>query len=171
MEYSDDYLRALLPRENPPATTVPGDVIREVALISERGHFDDADLLARSVLWTYAIFSEMGLGNFRSRGGPGVWGAFFPFMPRPQIIVGLYDRETEEPGFGLAVNIPAWDGPPFFIFDYLVFPGLGQEFPVALRQVETELHAAVNPANATSCCWARCNSTQDWGIVTAGHAV
>lgn len=176
MDYSDDYLRARLPREDPPAELVPADVDREIAAWIERGELADAALVARSVRWTYAIFSELALGNYRLGRKLPPWDSFLalasmasPVVPR--ITVGLYDPAAEMPGFGLAVNVPEWDGPPFLVLDDLFFPRLGRRFPLALRQVVTELHAAPNPANATAACWARCNLAGDWGIVTAGHAV
>lgn len=174
MEYSDGYLREQLPPEDPPATYVPGDVAREIESWIRRGKFEDPSLLARSVRWTYAIFSELGLGNFQWLDGAGwrmaPWG-IPPSPPGPQTAVGLYDNQREEPGFGLSLNVPVWAGPPFFILGQVEFPRLKRRFPIAIRQVTTELHAAPNPVNATTTCWARCNSTSSWGIITAGHAI
>lgn len=192
MDYSDDYLRARLPGDDPPVALVPADVSREIAGWIERGELADPALVARSVRWTYAIFSELALGNYRLGRNLPPWDSFLALASMaspavPRITVGLYDPAVEMPGFGLAVNVPEWDGPPFLVLDELFFPHLGRRFPLALRQVVTELHAALSPApnppptpaptpapspaNATAACWARCNLAGDWGVVTAGHAV
>lgn len=178
MEYSDGYLREQLPKEGPPENYVPQVVVEEVARWREHGKFEDPALLSRSAFWTYAIFSELALGNFRVGRGP--FGPY-PFEPYPlslwsdlayraQVSVGLFDRE-ESSGFGLLINVPAWDGPTFLQTNDIEFPRLKRRFPLAIRQTQTELHAAPNPTNATTACWAKCNGSQTWGIITAGHAV
>ncbi|MCF3639789.1 hypothetical protein LXM94_07375 [Rhizobium sp. TRM95111] len=174
MEYSDAYLREQLPKENPSSEYVPPDVEREIVSWREKGEFDDPELLARSVRWTYAIFSEFSLGNYRYTEGKGL--GFFPWGPcvlpyDQQVTVGLYDKDKERAGFGLALNVPQGVGPPFYIADYIEFPRLQQRFPFAVRQVTTELHSPPNPVNATTTCWAKCNSSGKWGLITAGHAV
>lgn len=177
MEYSDEYLRGQLPREDPPIDSVPRDVLREIQSYRERGDFEDRALLARSVRWTYAIFFELGLGNYRLVNHRGRWGAFeWSFLgnnPLGTASVGLYDPDHERKGFGLCIDVPGWDwdGLGFYIIAYIQFPRLKQTFPLAVRSVETELHAAPNPAGATTTCWARCNTSGNWGIITAGHAI
>lgn len=175
MQYSDDYLREVLPREPPPMNYVPVDVVQEIDALRETKELDGEGLLARSAFWTYAIFSELGLGNYRAelRRPP------YPFYPwafghlgeARRLSVGLYDNKEEQPGFGLCVDIPQWDGPPFYMVDEIEFPRLGMHFPFALRTVSTELHALPNPTKGTAACWARCNKTGQWGIITAAHAV
>lgn len=175
MEYSDEYLRGQLPGENPPAAYVPPEVTREITSYIEAGEFPDPALLSRSVRWTYTIFSEMGLGQFRFEDRRVPWD-YLPWAPlhssaTQSIAVGLYDRDREAPGFGLSINLAGWDGPDFYIAGYVNFERLGQRFPIAIRRTTTELHSAPNPINATTTCWARCNSTSNWGIITAGHAI
>ncbi len=175
MEYSDEYLRGQLPREDPRIESVPGDVLREIQSCIEQGDFEDPSLLARSVRWTYAIFFELGLGNYR------LVDYQFPFMPfrlpflgndlLGKASIGLYDPNHEQKGFGLCIDVPGWDGPDFYIIASVHFTRLKQTFPLAVRSVETELHAAPNPTGATSTCWARCKITGNWGIITAGHAI
>lgn len=164
MEYSDAYLREYLPRENPPMELVPGDVIDEV----ERwGEFigEDRGLIARSTFWTYAVFSELGLGRYRYEEGP--------WLPErlEQIRFGLFDKEREMAGIGFIIDIPQWGGSEFLIVDELSFPRLRNEaFPLAFRQTEIEHHVS-HPIGATSACWAQCRTTSSWGVLTAGHAV
>lgn len=177
MEYSDAYLREYLPRANPPMELVPGDVIDEV---KRRGDFigEDRGLIARSTFWTYAIFSELGLGRYRSerfyerfwRDTPWFMLAG-PNFNMKQISFGLFDQDREEAGIGFTIDAPQWDGPEFTIIDRLSFPLLGGvTFPLAIRQTEIEHHVA-NPCGATSACWAQCRTTSLWGVVTAGHAI
>lgn len=177
MEYSDDYLREYLPRAKPPMELVPGDVIDEV----ERwGDFigEDRELITRSTFWTYAIFSELGLGRYRSE---RFYGRFWRDRPwftptvtdfnMKRVSFGLFDKDREEEGIGFAIDVPQWDGPEFAIIDRLSFPLLGgATFPFAIRQTEIELHVA-HLNGATSACWAQCRTTSLWGVLTAGHAV
>ena len=166
MEYSDQYLREQLPPENPRPELVPGDVSHEIATYIERGDFGDPGLLTLSVRWTYAIFFELGLGNYRWRGHRRPWELFeWGFLADGllrSVSIGLYDPDREEKGFGLAINVPGWDGPSFYIVASIYFPRLGQSFPLAIRTTETELHAAPNPVNATTACWAQCNGSNNW---------
>ena len=172
MEYSDAYLREYLPRENPPLEQVSRDVLDEI----ERGGDllgKDRELVSRAIRWTYAIFSELGLGRYRSDG-------FFrgiPWWPPAgaglvsQVSVGLFDQESEEPGLGLIINVPQWDGPTFEVVDEITFPRLNKAgFKLAIRQAEVDLHLG-HPKGATSACWAQCKTTSQWGVLTAGHAI
>lgn len=177
MEYSDAYLREYLPRENPPMDFIPGDVISEVErwgdLVGE-----DRGLIARSTYWTYAIFSELGLGRYRlDRSFARFWRDWTWFPPvgtnvgMKQVSFGLFDADVEEAGIGLTINVPQWDGPEFLIIGGLSFPLLGHvTIPFAIRQTEIEHHVA-HPRDATSACWAQCTRTSRWGVLTAGHAV
>lgn len=156
---------------------VPGDVIDEV----ERwGDFirDDRELIARSTFWTYAIFSELGLGRYRSeslsrrfrRNRPWFTLSSADFNMK-RVSFGLFDKDHEQAGIGFTIDAPEWDGPEFEIIDRLSFPRLGGvTFPFAIRQTEIEHHVA-HPRGATSACWAQCINTAHWGVLTAGHAV
>jgi len=177
MEYSDAYLREYLPRENPPMELVPGDVIDEVKRWSDFIG-EDRELIARSTFWTYAIFSELGLGRYRSeRFYDRFWRDLPWFTPAAtdfnmsRVSFGLFDRDREEAGIGLTIDVPQHSGAEFAIIDRLSFPLLGgATFPFAVRQSEIEHHVA-HPSGATSACWAKCRTTSLWGILTAGHAV
>jgi hypothetical protein len=174
LEYSDGYLREMLPPGYPPPQYVPGEVVREIESRAARERRDDEGLVARSVLWTYAIFSELALGNFEWNFFREPWpfmGLFDPTMAMPRVTVGLYDPKAEQAGFGLCINLPRWDGPPFYVAGQFAFPRLERRFPIAFRSVTTELHTAPNPAVATTTCWAQDRVSGNWGIVTAGHAV
>lgn len=174
MEYSDEYLRGQLPREDPPIELVPPDVTSELERYAERGDVDDRALVARSVRWTYAIFAELGLRQFQVVDSFVPW-QFWVWGSHGHDLfgttVGLFDPDREEKGFGLCLDMPGWGGPSFYIVAHLRFPRLAQTFPLAVRRTRTELHAAPNPLGATTACWGRCNATGNWGIVTAGHAI
>jgi hypothetical protein len=177
LDYSDAYLREYLPDENPPMEQVPWDVIDE---IESRGEFvgEDPELLARSTRWTYAIFSELGLGRYRSERPYGYVlkdklriGPIWPPHDLRRVSFGLFDQASEQPGLGLILDVPQWQGPTFAIIDFISFPRLyGTSFPLAIRQSEIDLHVA-HPSGATSACWAQCRTTSLWGVLTAGHAV
>jgi hypothetical protein len=167
MEYSDGYLREQLPTEEPPFELVPTDVSDEVAGWVERIDMEERGLIARSTRWTYAIFSEFELRQVELERGFSPWMFIGPHLSR--VSVGLFDPEAER-GFGIIIDVPPWPGPSFIVVDSLLFPRLGARFPLALRQSQIELHLH-HPANATSACWAQCNSTHVWGVLTAGHAV
>jgi hypothetical protein len=184
MRYSDSYLGDFLPGEDPPAGTVPGEVLDEVAawlergLASEGGEARDRQLVARATRWTYAVFSELGLGRFGLE-------LYAPddtrnaFWSDGRLLIGgvetacfgLFDAEYGPSGLGIIIDVPLWPGPPLMVVDYVTFPRLDNaRFPLALRQSEVELHLA-HPHGATAACWAQCNQLQLWGFLTAGHAV
>jgi hypothetical protein len=176
LDYSDDYLRSVMPPERPPLDHVPVEVRREVAGGGREGRPDRGDLAAHSTYWTYAIFSEWSLGNVRvpeSLRGLYPWASGI-FPGYPPIAVGLFDPERETTGFGIVLNIPQTPDVSFGIVGELEFPRLERKFPFAVRTVLTELHAAPNPikpAKATTACWAKCDKTGQWGVITAGHAI
>lgn len=184
MRYSDSYLREFLVAEDPPEGAVPGEVLDEVGqglergYSSERGEPSDRQLVARATRWTYAVFSELGLGRFQlERYQPGYWRNEFWLngglltAGAHNASFGLFDEDTGERGLGIIIDVPLFPGPSFLIVDYVAFPRLGgARFPVALRQSDVELHIE-HPFGATSACWAQCKQTQQWGFLTAGHAV
>jgi hypothetical protein len=172
MEYSDTYLRQQLPREDPPFELIPADVSDEIASWIERIDVEDRELIARSTRWTYAIFAELASGRFEFE---RPWYDYPWLVPDllfdlRRVSIGLFDKEFEGLGFGIVIDVPRRPGSAFEVIDTVVFPRLRQRFPLGFRRSEIELHLA-HPANATSACWARCNSTGLWGVLTAGHAV
>ncbi|WP_448229857.1 hypothetical protein [Pseudoxanthomonas mexicana] len=172
MRYSDEYLREFLPREDPPERYVPVDVREEIAGWIERDEIEDRSLVSRSTKWTYALINELQLYQFRIVGPYApIFHHFYPNTPPPVLSIGLFDSETEPGGFGFAVHIPEITG--LFargeIIAYLEFPRLRARFPLILREVSYEDHALDHPINATASSWARCNETNHWGILTAGH--
>lgn len=184
MRYSDDYLRNFLPEEDPPDGTVSREVLDEVGSWLDRSYSikelepRDYQLVARATRWTYAVFSELGLGRYRlERYFPSQWGDPFRCDGKAlagghqTVSFGLYDQEAGESGLGIIVDVPLWPGQPLLVVDYVSFPRLGNmRFPVALRQSELELHIA-HPQGGTATCWAQCNSSGQWGFLTAGHVV
>lgn len=176
MEYSDNYLREYLPRFNPPIELVPRAVVREVERRSDY-MVESPELIARSTFWTYALFSEISLRQYRSR-NPMYRQRMLPWhlstwpgRSTEQLSFGLFDMSREEAGIGFILDVPPWDGPEFMIIDRLSFPRLGGvTFPLALRQTQIEHHLD-HPQGATSACWAQCRTTWCWGVLTAGHAI
>lgn len=175
MNYSDGYLSEALPFYGPPASLVPPEVERAIAQENESSGLDDEDLLHRSRRWTYALFSEMRLGQwvFRPRiNGAVSWGLTTAFNnPFERCAIGLMDPEHEAPGFGLVLTSQVPMERPFELVGDAFFPRLEQTFPVGLGSARIELHALAHPAGATSACWARSRKTALWGVLTAGHAV
>lgn len=184
MRYTDDYLREFLPVKDPPDGSVPGEVLDEVVSWLDRSFSiqdrerSDRELVARATRWTYAVFSELGLRRFRfDRFDPRHWvnefwrdGGILSWGYQPASF-GLFDEEVGHRGLGIIVDVPMWPGPPFLIVDYVTFPGLNNtRFPLAIRQSQVELHMK-HPQGATTACWAQCNRSQQWGFLTAGHAV
>jgi len=185
MRYSQAYLRDFLPQADPPEGSVPGDVLDEALLQLESSTSSDRaeepvdrELVARATRWTYAVFSELGLGRFTlDRYLPSFLSDRF-WLDRGMSLgahqaasFGLFDEETGERGLGIIISVP-WRSEPWFeIVNYATFPRLGNaRFPVALRQSEIELHLG-HPQGATASCWAKCNLTSQWGFLTAGHAI
>jgi hypothetical protein len=181
MDYSIDYVREHLPREDPPFEQVPRDVVNEIARWSDTFREDDGDraLTARATRWTYAVFEELSLGRFAFdsmffRYWPdGLW-PFTGILAQnvDGVSFGLFDEKSEATGLGIIMDVPHWPGPSFVVVDYLAFPRLNnQKFPLAVRQSEVNLHVA-HPHGATGACWAKCNQDSSvWGVLTAGHAV
>lgn len=168
MDYTDEYLRDSLPREDPPEGAVPDEVEEEIRAWRRRGELADPDLVARSTRWTYALFAALGAGQYRHTNG-----LFAPLagLPPARILsIGLFDP-LEWPGFGLVIDLPPSGEAPFRRLDNIEFPRLGRDFPLVLRQGEPVLHSMPHPAGATSACWGRCNRSAVWGVLTAGHAI
>lgn len=173
MEYSDAYLREHLPSEPPPFELIPLDVIDDLERWIQRSEAEDPLLLARSTQWTYAIFSEIELGQY-SFVPPFVASPEFPWLlylsdRLERASVGLFDVDFH-PGFGIIVEVPSLPAPQFTVLTTLFFPRLRATFPLAVRESGFEPHLH-HPATATSACWAQCNSTRLWGVLTAGHAL
>lgn len=178
MEYSDSYLREVLPREDPPEAYVPAEVNEEIARWFGREEVEDQALVARSTRWTYALFNELRLNQGRVRWQPSPYWPFdrgWHLLGMP-LTVGLFDQQTEERGFGLIAHVPqeadrgSFLG-PFAIVADVEFPRLRATFPFAFRQGAYVDHALIHPQIATASSWARCNTTRLWGVLTAGHAI
>src|SRR5690242_10678749 len=166
MDYSDQYLRSVLPTSDPPLPFVPPQVEREIASWIEGPGYEDRALVARSTRWTYAMFQELRLGQVVVDGP-------FPlrFDMGAELTIGLYDPQTEHAGFGLALLAVPSRRPPFELVGEVEFPRLARRFPLAVRQARYEEHAPPHPVGATAAVWAKCNRTSAWGLLTAGHAV
>lgn len=173
MEYSDGYLREFLPDEDPVPDLLPIEVNEEIATWIERDELEDRALVARSTRWTYAMFNELRLNQIEIdwRGPPFWWPWFLLTGPFKQPAIGLFDRKSEEPGFGLIMEIPATDDLQTMVVARVKFPRLNATFPLLLRQVSYDDHALAHPVGATSAAWVKCNTSAIWGILTAGHAV
>ncbi len=179
MEYSNAYLRDVLPAESPSELAVPEPVMQEIFTLLQDGESfdgDDSFVLKRSVMWTYAAFEQMRLGNFELElGSPATerQGGFGKEAGRAHF--GLFDPTFEKPGFGLILDADWPVRPPMpqrALAGIIRFPRLGQSFPVIERQMVTILHAQAAPVNSHSACWARDNkAASNWGFITSGHAV
>tara|TARA_R110002167_G_scaffold135138_1_gene321481 strand:- start:1279 stop:2256 length:978 start_codon:yes stop_codon:yes gene_type:complete len=174
VEYSDDYLREVLPEGNPPSELVPRELEVELSSIRERSE-GDWELIARSARWTHAMFSELGSGQFilsRFR-FPYPWEEGFFSLTElvRQLAIGLFDPSLERKGFGLIATLPAWEGPSFHVVAEIKFPRLRQIFPLVFRHALIEPHALQHPHLGTSACWAQCRTSRQWGILTSGHVV
>ncbi len=165
MDYSDQYLRSVLPTFDPPPF-VPRQVEQEIASWIEGPGHEDRALVARSTRWTYAMFQELRLGQV-------VADTSYPlrFDQWPELTIGLYDPETEMKGFGLALPVMPSPRAAFEQIGIVKFLRLEQTFPLAVRQVRYEEHGPPHPVGATGAAWVKCNKTSAWGLLTAGHAV
>ena len=178
MDYSDDYVREYLPRQDPPPEAVPVDaqdeIIRRLDFMG-----GPEGLTARATRWTYAIFAELEARRVRfdePRNPSWIWD-FRPVFGLGGTVIdrvsfGLFDREHERDGLGLIVDVPPFPGPNVLDLGYVTFPYLANaRFPIALRQSELELHLD-HPMHGTSACFAQCKRDQNlWGVLTSGHVV
>lgn len=176
MEYSDDLLRDALPQENPPLDRLPPGVRAEIGRWRERSEMEDPGLIARSTLWTHAIFSELSLRRYRAARPRSPYFPYFggfPMMPFERLSFGLLPKlkDRDRPRMALILDVPRWFGDDIEIVDDIYFYGLGEQmFPLVLRQSSVSLHCS-NPDGAVGTCWGQSKTTKSWGIVTAGHAV
>ncbi|MBH1736045.1 hypothetical protein I5V12_00340 [Stenotrophomonas maltophilia] len=173
MRYSDDYLRESIPREDPPGALVPAVVREEIAGWIERDEITDRRLVSRSTKWTYALINELRLFQFRILNPYGpILQLFHPNLPPPRFMIGLFDGVVERNGFGFIAHVPAGSDWHLHgeIASWLEFPRLNARFPLIIREVRYDEHGPDHPCNATAASWARCNRTNRWGIITAGHA-
>jgi hypothetical protein len=176
------YLEQVVPQENLPADfQLAGDISSLAERIQDR-------VVARSLVWTAAIFQELRSQNYQIRYlesplGRGVrfpdgfWDPFWPNpfvgllgMSRATTYVGFLDPETEEKGFGIALHFAS--GNPEYLFRGRVFfPGLNTEFPLVTRLLSEEAHATpgVHPYGGTSTCWVEEKTSRKKGILTAKH--
>lgn len=168
MEYSDNYLRDVLPHRDPPREYVPSGVEEEISSWGELGRDRNRALIARSTRWTYAIKNELRL-NQVSIGFPDFYPLFYELVFYDSM-VGLFDFKTEIPGFGLIHHIPNINFPRRSL-DEVYFPRLDARFSLLLRQASYVDHGIYHPKNGTSTSWAKCNSSDMWGIITAGHVM
>jgi hypothetical protein len=170
MQYSDGYLREVLPNESPSLEFVPPEIEAEIRFRGDGPAEEDRQLVARCARWTYAMFNELRLGQVVIEGAVGWSGLMLQMAER--VGIGLYDPEVEERGFGISILVPRSKNPPFERLANVNFPRLKQSFPLVVRQAAFEEHAAgmPNPVGATSATWAKCNRTSVWGVLTAGHA-
>jgi hypothetical protein len=180
VNYSDDYLREVLPSMDPPLNEVPRPVLSEFESL-----FDDqlyrgemGEYRARSVKWTYAVFEQLRLGNYEidSFRRPPFFGSILDLGIGlfGQMSFGLFDPEFEQRGYGLivATRLPSDYPGPETEFGSVVFRRLDKRFPIILRRMETELHALDGPWNGTSAAWARDSGyPPSWGFLTSGHVV
>lgn len=173
MDYSDEYLRAVLPEQDPPGDFVSQEVEEEIASWIERDRIEDRTLIARSARWTYAIINELRLNQVKIN-----W-QYHPFWPlafgwrvlNEPLGVGLLDSKSEDRGFGLILymlpNTESLSG----LVARIEFPRLNADFPLWLREASYEDHRPPHPQVGTSAAWARCAATGLWGVLTAGHVV
>lgn len=179
MEYSDAYLREVLPERNPPGEYVPQAVNSEIARWLETDDLSDPELIARSTRWTYALFSELRQNQFEVdwRGLPP-WEFYPSFLTgvlpdaiKSKLTVGLFDPQSERSGFGLIIYIPQQRsrGTRPRTEAYFRFPRLNLRVPMLTRQYSIEDHAPDHVTISTSASWAQCQQSGLWGVLTAGH--
>jgi len=125
-------------------------------------------LVERSTRWTYTMFHELSLGQIEFE-NELVW--HLMRQRSEHVTVGLYDRDTEQDGFGLAILVSRSKRPPFEQVGNIRFTRLERSFPLVLRQVAFDEHAPPHPQGATGAAWVRDNRSTDAGVLTAGHAV
>lgn len=158
MDYSDDYLRSVLPERDPPSDRVPAEVEREIE--GWRGPHE-GEPAVRSARWTYAVFEEIRALQYRIDGLPVALSA-------ARMSVGLLDPKYEKSAFGIIIDVPKGLGGHLGRVD---FPRLDQGFDLWGRSLPITTHAPIHPVGATSAAWACANATAAWGVITAGHAV
>ncbi|ABC23837.1 hypothetical protein [Rhodospirillum rubrum] len=171
MDYSARYLREFLPPGEPPAGAVPPEVAEEVLAWSGPPGAGDTDDAARATRWTYALFQEIALSQIHLSAVDDWLAGLGVTAPGAPLTIGLYDPDTERPGFGLCLRLPSSELPDFRVVSGVTFLRLGVSLPLALRQTAMEDHAPPHPQGATSACWAQCANTGLWGVLTAGHAI
>ncbi|MBO9502546.1 hypothetical protein [Brevundimonas sp. A19_0] len=173
MNYSDDYLRRVLPEQEPPAEHVPPEVDEEIKGWIERDEIESKALIARSTRWTYAIANELRLNQVE------VDWRHYPYWPfndplqllRDPLAIGLFDPDTEDKGFGLVLHLPPGTEVIRGHAAEVRFPRLRTTVPLRFREAIYEDHHPIHPALGTSAAWARCDTTGLWGVMTAGHVV
>lgn len=173
MRYSPEYLRDVLPKELPPPQRVPGEVM---SYFAKRDGFDDPDLIRRSAHWTYAIFAELRRGEWSldAPASPAFASCLLRTGARAAataVSVGVLDQDYEQSGFGIILTLPwAEKSEPV---GTVVFPQLKDtRFPVAIRALAEDPHAAPSLPNATTTCWAEDRKLAGrWGFVTCRHAL
>ena len=178
MQYSDDYFLSVLPELNPPLEDVPRAVMTELESLAADDRIDFGLAINRqcSVLWTYAVFEQLRLGNFEydisTSKIPDASGLLWRDINT--VAFGLFDPEFEGEGFGLAIlsNSPPHADPQDKHRGLIHFRRLNRSFPVIVRHMETELHGLHVPSLGSSACWVRSNhNPAHWGFLTSGHVV
>lgn len=174
MDYSDQYLQSALPKRDPPAALVPASVQAENERLTNTQSGDNLELVRRSRSWTYAMFSELQLSQWTLKpNSPDnlerCTALFDGLLERGAI--GLFDKLAEDSAFGLILTSRVQLRRKAEKIGDIFFPRLCESFPVWLRYGEITLQNPPNPANATASSWAKCRTYQNWGILTAGHAV
>lgn len=172
MHYSVDYLQDVLPEQDPPSEFIPGAVHEEISGWLERGEIEDRELVARSTRWTYALFSEVSLYQYRvSITDRPILPLLHPRSWLNALSIGLFDPEFEFRAFGFIIHVPAteYELPREIAAAWFDFPRLKKSFPVIFREVAYDEHALAHPMHATSASWAQCDLTGAWGVLTAGH--
>lgn len=182
MEYTDQYLSSALPSGEPDTRYVPHAVVDEIENPESAtpavppNPNQNRQLADRAKRWTYALFSEMERGQWSYEPQPHPSRPLAFGLPHAgglfeRCAIGLFDRATEQRGFGIILSSPIPMSLPFEGVGSAYFPRLGVTVPIGLRFGAITLHALPHPHNATASCWAKCRQSNHWGILTAGHAV
>ncbi|MCX5497159.1 hypothetical protein OSH11_20825 [Kaistia dalseonensis] len=174
MRFSTDDLDKILPRDLPPLAAVPGVV---VAAYDELTEGDHDPLIRRSAFWTHAIFAALRRRSWSfapEREIPPLLATAFGadgFGPNATLSVGALDPDFEEEAFGLVLTLP--HERESAVIGTISLPELNDaRFPVAVRALAEEPHAAPSLPNATTTCWAEdALSPGRWGFVTCSHAL